>query len=133
MWIGNSESLQLQIWRPVNGIDEAYTLVESTTIITEENTTKLYHYPLSSPLSFQEGDILGIFQPYGLHSQLILAYEYKEEKQEDYQLGYYYVSDSDSSFIPFSQLNINELYSTRNIHTIVNVITGACYINTFLH
>ena len=112
-----------------NGNDGLYTLVESTTIITEENTTKLYHYPLSSPLSFQEGDILGIFQPYGLHSQLILAYEYKEEKQEDYQLGYYYVSNSESSIIPLSYFNITGQSGTRNVNMLVNVITGECYIN----
>ena len=126
LWIGVTESLQLQIWRPVNGNDEAYTLVGSITInITEENTTKLYHYPLSSPLSFQAGDILGIFQPYYVDSQLVLAYEYKE--QEDYQLGYYYVSNSESSIIPFSYFDISRWSGTRNFNMFVNVITGECY------
>ena len=124
LWIGVTESLQLQIWRPVNGNDEAYTLVESTTIITEENTTQLYHYHLSSPLSFQAGDILGIFQPYYLDSQLVLAYEYKE--QEDYQLGYYYTSES--PFSPFTYFNISGRSGTREFNMFVNVITGECYI-----
>ena len=133
-WKGNIDSFtELQIWRPVSGDDEAYTLVGNTTIITEENTTKLYHYPLSSPLSFQAGDILGIFQPHNSKGQLLLGYEYKEE--EDYTLGYFYSgSDSpDSPFTPFSQLNINGLFTTKNVHIIVNVITGECYINTFLY
>ena len=33
--------------------------------MTEENTTQLYEYPLSSPLPFQEGDILGFSQLIG--------------------------------------------------------------------
>ena len=124
-WAGNTDSFtELQIWRPVS--DGLYTLVESTTIITEENTTQLYHYPLSSPLSFQEGDILGIIQPQDSKSQLILAYEYKE--QEEYQLRYSYSSDSN-----FSHYNITGQSGTRNYNMLVNVITGECYIYPFLN
>ena len=61
-WLGNTPALtELQIWRS-NG-DGSYTKVGNTTIMTEESTTGLYQYPLSSPLPFQAGDILGYYQP----------------------------------------------------------------------
>ena len=124
-WIGASELLQLQIWRAVSGNDDLYILVESTTVnITEENETQLYHYPLSSPLSFQPGDILGIFQPYGDHSQLIVGYEYQEEGQ--YQLAYF--NGSDDPVSPQSHFNISGWPSTRNFNMLVNVVTGECLL-----
>ena len=73
-WEGNSETFtELQIWRSSG--DGSYTKVGSTTIMTEVNTTGLYQYPLSSPLPFQAGDILGYFQPATSTSQLGLRYE----------------------------------------------------------
>ena len=124
-WIGVSELLQLQIWRAVSGNDELYILVESTTVnITEENETQLYHYPLSSPLSFQPGDILGIFQPPQFNSQLILAFELNEEVQQ--QLGYF--DTPNRPFSSLSQFNISEYPSSRSWNMLVNVITGECYI-----
>ena len=61
-WIGSTASFtELQIWRSSG--DGSYIKVGSTTIMTEENTTELYYYPLSSPLPFQAGDILGYYQP----------------------------------------------------------------------
>ena len=73
-WYGNNQSyLELQIWRSSgNG---SYTKVGSTTITTEENTTQLYKYPLSSPLRFQEGDFLGYYLPSRSRSQLRLKLE----------------------------------------------------------
>ena len=43
--------------------------------MTEESATGLYQYPLSSPLPFQAGDILGYFQPATSTSQLGLYHE----------------------------------------------------------
>ena len=43
--------------------------------MTEENTRGLYQYPLSSPLPFQAGDILGYYQPATSTSQLGLYHE----------------------------------------------------------
>ena len=68
-WWENATALtELQIWRSSG--DGFYTKVGSTTIMTEESTTGLYQYPLSSPLSFEAGDILGYFM-----SQLRLQFE----------------------------------------------------------
>ena len=54
--------------------------------MTEQNSSQLYHYPLSSPLPFQAGDVLGCSQPPLLSSQLILRYEFEGR---GCQLGYY--------------------------------------------
>ena len=73
-WEGNSETFtELQIWRSSG--DGSYTKVGSTTIMTEASATGLYQYPLSSPLPFQAGDILGYFQPATSTSQLGLYHE----------------------------------------------------------
>ena len=80
---------ELQIWRSSG--DGSYTKVRNTTIMTEENTTQLYEYPLSSPLPFQEGDILGYYLLSLSRSQLGLKLElgyghklhYKETAFED--------------------------------------------------
>ena len=110
-WYGNTGSYtELQIWRSSgNGLN--YTKVGRTTIKTErntKNTTQLYEYPLSSPLSFQEGDILGYYQPPRSRSQLGLQLE----------LGYghklYYKEHEDDSFIEI----------TVPLHVLVAVETG---------
>ena len=70
-WRGNTPELtELQIWRSSG--DGSYDKVGSTTIMTEENTTGFYQYPLSSPLPFQAGDILGYYQPTSSITQLRL-------------------------------------------------------------
>ena len=73
-WEGNTLALtELQIWRSSG--DGSYTKVGNTTIMTEESVTGFYQYPLSSPLPFQAGDILGFFQPATSTSQLGLYHE----------------------------------------------------------
>ena len=61
-WEQDADFIELQIWRPDNE-DGFYTKVGSTTInVEEEGQTQLYHYPLSSPLHFQAGDVLGYYR-----------------------------------------------------------------------
>ena len=117
-WEGNTESFtELQIWRPV-GEDGVYTKVGSTTIMTSENRTKLYHYPLSSPLAFQAGDVLGYYQPPSDRSQLRLIYE--ADERGEFQLGYYYYNQPSSP----SQLDIRKGIFYRTYQYFINVITG---------
>ena len=75
-WRGNSDAYtELQIWRRSSG--SVYTKVNSTTIMVgTENDSQLYEYPLETPLAFQEGDILGYFQPDKDNSELDLYLEY---------------------------------------------------------
>ena len=59
---GSSPPSELQIWRK-SGSD--YTKVGSTQLTALHSTTSglnVYEYILSSPLGFQEGDLLGVYQ-----------------------------------------------------------------------
>ena len=112
---------ELQIWRPDGG-DGSYTKVESiSTRITlvEEGRTGLYQYPLSSPLHFQAGDILGYFQPARTNSQWLLLFE---QEGRGRQLEYLYPRTSAAS-----QLNVTESVDNR-FQLLVNVVTGKCII-----
>ena len=114
-WEGNTPELtELQIWRS-SGVG-SYTKIGSTTIMTEENTTGLYQYPLSSPLPFQAGDILGYYQPARSRSQLGLVYEVVGSGQPAY-----YVTDLDNapSLVTVSELTENDEYDV-----LVGVETG---------
>ena len=114
-WEGNSETFtELQIWRSSG--DGSYTNVGSTTIMTEENTTELYQYPLSSPLPFQAGDILGYFQPATSTSQLGLRYE--GVTATTYQVF--------SLSSPASQFNIATAIFENRFQAMVGVETGNC-------
>ena len=116
--------LELQVWRPDGG-DGSYTKVASistnSTRITlvEEGRTGLYQYPLSSPLHFQAGDILGYFQPARKNSQWLLRFE---QEGRGRQLGYYYFRTSAAS-----QLNVTGSVDNR-FQSFVNVVTGKCII-----
>ena len=59
---GSSPSSELQIWRR-SGAD-SYTKVASTQLTAQSPTSNpnVYEYVPSSPLGFQEGDILGVYQ-----------------------------------------------------------------------
>ena len=116
---------ELQIWRP-NGGNGSYTKVESisttnSTRITlvEEGQTGLYQYPLSSPMHFQAGDILGYYQPATINSQWVL---YFEQEGRGRQLEYLYPRTSAAS-----QLNVTESVDNR-FQLLVNVVTGKCII-----
>ena len=118
LWIGSTASFtELQIWRSSG--DGSYIKVGNTTVnVTEQNTTGVYYYPLSSPLPFQAGDILGYYQPnpLGLTSQLALHVE--EDGRG--QLWYYYSPSSAAS-----QLVVSEsTNSDSRYQMLINVITG---------
>ena len=114
-WEGKSETFtELQIWRSSG--DGSYTKVGSTTIMTEKSATELYQYPLSSPLPFQAGDILGYFQPATSTSQLGLRYE--GVTTTTYQV--YNLSS------PASQFNIATATFQNGYQAMVGVETGNC-------
>ena len=60
-WRGIFEAFsELQIWRPVSG--DEFVIINSTIIsATSENDSEIYE--LETSLAFQEGDVLGYFQP----------------------------------------------------------------------
>ena len=102
-WRGNSEAYtELQIWRRTSG--SVYTKVGGTTIMVgTENDSQLYEYPLETPLAFQEGDILGYFQPnndksafdlYLENSRRLIAYRNRVNQLEP-PTGPFDISDAD--------------------------------------
>ena len=116
----HDEFTELQIWRSSgNG---SYNKVGSTRIM-KTNTTQLYEgiqlyqYPLSSPLPFQEGDILGFYIPSGSRSQLRLSLEFR------YGHRTYYTIDANSSRA--SHLSMDHLLeSTAKYHPLISAKTG---------
>ena len=56
---------ELQIWRRSNIGQNSYTLVGSSVLPVSSNSfVGVYNYTPSTPLEFQEGDILGVYQVY---------------------------------------------------------------------
>ena len=59
---GDEAYTELQIWRS-NSAD-VYVKIDGTSIAAdEENNSEVYEITLDPPLAFQDGDILGYFQP----------------------------------------------------------------------
>ena len=75
-WQGDDDAYtELQIWRKIS--DNQYMKVNGTSLIVgARNGSEVYEYELETPIAFQEGDILGYFQPKrGGKSQLDLYLE----------------------------------------------------------
>ena len=122
-WEGDTDSYtELQIWRP-GSRDGVYSKVGSTTIMTKENSTRLYQYSLSSPLPFRAGDVLGYYQGSSHQSQLRLLYEDKESSPQ-----FYYTEQTTSS----TQFNIENGTLESAYHVLISVRTGelCMYKNT---
>lgn len=119
-WNAQNESFtELQIWRSTgNGF---YTKVGSTTIITERNLTRFYHYPLSSPLPFQEGDILGYFQPRITKSPLTLQYELDGQPQRAYYFN--------ESFQSANEVQLTDHPFQERFQPLIDVETGEPVLN----
>ena len=102
-WRGQDRFPELQIWRPTG--DGAYTKVGNTIIITDSNSSRLYEYPLSSPLDFQAGDVFGYYQPDPPRSQLKILLEDGGRRKN--QTGYYYYGSSPVTdlFIPWGAMS----------------------------
>ena len=112
-WEKDTDFIELQIWRP-GSEDGSYTKVGNTTInVEEEGQTDLYHYPLTSPLHFQAGDILG----YYFHMRL------KFEKVGSGYPLYYTYPGPESPASQFSTDNPQAEY-TEKYHVLVSVTTG---------
>ena len=82
----SSPSSELQIWRR-SGAD-SYTKVASTQLTAQSpiNNSNVYEYVLSSPLGFQEGDILGVYQRE--NSSVVPYYQESTGPQNLRQLGF---------------------------------------------
>ena len=116
-WRGNSDAYtELQIWRRSSG--SVYTKVGSTTIMVgAENGSQLYEYSLQTPLAFQEGDILGYFQPDKDDSELDLYLENSKRL-----IGYRNTVDQLEP--PTGPFDISAADDDDSHHPLIAVVTG---------
>ena len=105
---------ELQIWRPGSGDqDPVYTKVGSTIINVTEGTQgelQLYHYPLTTPLSFEAGDVLGYFR-FASHLRLVF-----EDVGSGHLLYYVYQDNAATHFTDYQQFD--------DYHVLISVTTG---------
>ena len=73
----NDDSLpELQIWRNTGGT--SYTKAGFSLLLSNTISGNVAEYILSSPLEFQEGDILGVYQPRRGDSALVVYYQERD-------------------------------------------------------
>ena len=104
---------ELQIWRAV--VTNLYRKISASTFsATADNASNVYEYTPSSPLPFQEGDFLGIFQPDRSTSRLRVYYVDNVGPP-----NYYY--DPDRNTPPIGRFRITSSTSTQNDQPLVAV------------
>ena len=65
---------ELQVWQSAGGNN--FTKRNFSIFpVTDQPFANVYEYTLTSPLEFQEGDILGVYQPRQRDSQLVVYYQ----------------------------------------------------------
>lgn len=119
-WSGESPAFtELQIWRKISATE--YTKIGNTTVMaTSENDSEIYQ--LDTSLAFQEGDILGYFQPREKKSQLDL---YLEDSQ---RLTTYHVSLGNDDFTPHDHFTLPDDDDTDTKYPLIAVKTGTRYM-----
>ena len=72
------ESLEseLQIWQNTGGT--SYTKANFSLLPFSTLVSNVAEYTLSTPLEFQEGDILGVYQPRSQDSELVVYYQERD-------------------------------------------------------
>ena len=74
--ISNSDNSQLQIWRRGSSSNTTYNKIGASILIPNETShPNVHEYIPNPPLEFQEGDILGVYQPDDTDNQLKLYYQ----------------------------------------------------------
>ena len=83
-WFGDSKP-ELQIWTPLenNVFTKTSGAIISSAVMIR---SRVYEYEVESPLPFQPGDILGVFQPLFTDSQLQVDYDSDDDSI------YYFIS-----------------------------------------
>ena len=72
----NSDNTQLQIWRRGGSSNTTYNKIGVSLLIPNETShPNVHEYISNPPLEFQEGDILGVYQPDDTNNQLNLYYQ----------------------------------------------------------
>ena len=72
----DNELPELQIWRNTGGT--SYTKANFSQLPSNTLNGTVAEYNLSTPLEFQEGDILGVYQPKHDKSELVVYYQERD-------------------------------------------------------
>ena len=112
--VGQTDELPtLQIWRRVRGTN-FYTQVGYSRLDTSKNynSSVVVEYIPNPPLEFQEGDILGVYQPNPDLSKLVFYYQRNTGPS-----SYGYVGDAPPTSMSLS----NDVMFTKHDYPLVNV------------
>ena len=120
-WEGNTPAhTELQIWRRNSATENTYRKVNGTIImVNTKNDSEVY--VLETPLAFQEGDILGYFQPKKGKSELDLYLEKSGQITTHYMMVGNDVVTS-TALLTFSIDDDNIMTETN--HPLIAVRTG---------
>ena len=112
---------ELQIWRSSG--NDVYQKINGTFIVVENaNIRKVYEYDDFPPISFQAGDILGVFIPRNKDSKLRLRRESGSGPTN------YYIRTADSDTVsPYDSIDLQQdtpQVSSSEYHPLVTVEIG---------
>ena len=111
--VGITDKLpSLQIWRRTRGTN-FYSQVGSSHLHTStSNFSGIVEYMPNPPLEFQEGDVLGVYQPEADQSKSVLYYQRSTGPS-----SYGYIGD-----VPYNSISLNDDYKfTKYDYPLVNV------------
>ena len=121
-WSNNYDILypELQLWRK-NG-NNTYQKISGTLFSVEtQSDDGVYEYDNFSPISFQAGDILGVFLPQQWKRKL-------EPGSEDGHgpINYYFETDYDVTLSPYETIYLDQQIQSDVYHPLVTVEISEC-------
>ena len=111
---------ELQIWRNVSG--NTFTKISSSLLIPNEtDNSNVHEYTPNPPLMFQDGDILGVYQPEDSQSQLVLYYQdntgpvnYRQSELENDSLSSFTYSGTPANEYDYPLVSVEVHATTGN-------------------
>ena len=115
---GGSFNPELQVWRNIG--NDVYQKINGTFIDVTSSRYEhsVYEYSNFSPIPFQAGDILGVFIPGHISSNLVLLSE-----NTNNPTNYYLTTGSTVSESPYDMMDISSVMS-QGYHPLVSVEIG---------
>ena len=125
--VGESESPEVQIWRRNDSVSNQFDKIDSREItLGAGNFTPsgVFQYRLTSPMQFQSGDMLGVYQP-PEGSSLVRLYYNRNHSSAPVA---YRVQETNPSTI-----NIGGMSPRSGEYILLSLITGMCFTQYFLY
>lgn len=130
---GRNRYPELQVWRPQQDSPQIYALVQSVTVSPQSTAqSNVYTHTMASPIHYQTGDVLGLYQPLS-DASAYKVYYVQHGGPDNYHLGRQDRSstefDSEASGVrvrrdyPLVGVETGENYSTNPHHHTVTTNT----------